>query len=57
MRTGFSLLTHIPLSSTRMPTLDLEQKSKEGGPITGRMLIRPMEILSIHSAEAEMEVS
>ena len=40
---------YIPLSSTRIPALDLDQKSKGGGPLTGRMLIRPTEILSMFS--------
>lgn len=33
--------TYILLSFTRMPALDFDQKSKESGPVTGRMLIRP----------------
>lgn len=40
---------YIPLSSTRIPALDLDQKSKGGGPLTGRIFIRQTEILSMLS--------
>ena len=49
--------TYTPLSFTRVPTLDLDQKSKERGTMTVNQTNDYKEILSIQSMEAEMEVS
>ncbi|KAG5201831.1 hypothetical protein MJG53_011967 [Ovis ammon polii x Ovis aries] len=41
----------------RIPALDLDQKSKGGGPLTGRMLIRPTEILSMLSKKQKWRMN